>query len=157
MRTQGCIAASLVVIALTPVAASDTTKIVTVSATFAAKTSLKVSSDVLLFNVAGPDGVAVATVDFAAGARTRDGGEVVLSVEALRALAGPGGAADVDASVTFAGDGNGTHTGALAPHLQAVAGRWMGSGMRRGRIVFTLRARTPGQYSVPVRFALMTP
>lgn len=139
-------------------AASDTAVgVVVVSAQFTSRTSLKVSSDVLQFNVADPHQIAVASVEFSAGARTRNGGEVVLSVEPARAIEGPGGAADVEASLSVAGDGEGLSGGVLASSGPTVAGRWIGSGLRTGRLVFSLRAGASGSYAMPLRFVLSTP
>ena len=129
---------------------------IAVSATFESRTSLKVSSQLLQFEVDG-SGQGLATVDFSAGARTRTGGDVVLTVEPLRALEGPGGAADVETSVTFSGTGAGTLTGTLQAAGASIAGRWNGSGMRTGRLTFALRAAAVGSYTVPVRFVLSTP
>ena len=39
----------------------------------------------------------------------------------------------------------------------STVGRWRGSGLRRGRLVFTLRDGTAGPSSVPVRFVLSAP
>jgi hypothetical protein len=161
MRSLLTVAASffIAVVAFgTPAAAAETaTGSVTVTAQFGSRTSLKVSTQVLQFDVARPGDPATAVVEFSAGARTRDGGEVVLSVEPMRAIDGPGGAADVDAALTFAGDGAGTLSGALDAAATSVAGRWSGSGLRSGRLVFALRASAPGTYTVPVRFVLTTP
>ena len=137
-------------------ASGSDAKTVLVSATFASRTSLKVSSQLLQFEVA-ESGEAVAAIDFSAGARTQAGAEVMLTVEPARAVEGPGGAADVDTAVTFAGEGEGTRSGALIAHAPAVAGRWNGSGLRTGRMGFALRSAAPGRYSLPVRFVLSAP
>jgi hypothetical protein len=129
---------------------------VRVQAQFASRTSLSVSARVLQFDVTEA-GVATVAIDFAAGARIASGGEVVLSIEPERAIAGPGGAADVETALSFEGHGAGTLAGALAPHAPAVAGRWSGSGLRTGRLIFALQAAAPGYYSVPLRFVLSTP
>jgi hypothetical protein len=129
---------------------------VQVQAQFASRTSLNVSARVLQFDVTEA-GVATVAIDFAAGARIASGGEVVLSVEPERAIAGPGGAADVETTLSFDGHGAGTLAGTLAPHAAAVAGRWTGSGLRTGRLVFALHTATPGHYTVPLRFVLSTP
>ena len=144
----GVVAASLLAVA-SPVSAADTaTTSLVVSAQFASRTSLKVSTDLLQFDVARPDQPAIATVDFAAGARTQAGAEVLLSIEQLRGVEGPGGASD---------EGAGTLAGALVAAGPAVAGRWTGSGLRQGRLVFALRAGASGNYIVPVRFILSAP
>jgi hypothetical protein len=137
-------------------ASGSDAKTVVVAATVASRMSLKVSTQLLQFEVAD-GGEAVAAIDFSAGARTQTGGEVVLTVEPMRATEGPGGAADVETSVTFAGEGEGTRSGSLIANAPAVAGRWNGSGLRTGRMVFALRSAAPGSYSLPVRFVLSTP
>jgi hypothetical protein len=129
---------------------------VQVQAQFASRTSLSVSAQVLEFEVTEA-GAATVAIEFVAGARIASGGEVVLSVEPARAIAGPGGAADVETALSFEGSGAGTLAGTLAPHAPAVAGRWTGSGLRTGRLTFALRAAAPGHYSVPLRFVLSTP
>ena len=153
----GVVAASLLA-AASPVSAAETaTASAVVSAQFSSRTSLKVSTDLLHFEVAGPDQPATAAVDFAAGARTQAGAEVLLSIEQLHAVQGPGGASDLESSVSFAGEGAGTLAGALIAAGPAVAGRWIGSGMRQGRLVFALRAGASGNYMLPVRFILSAP
>jgi hypothetical protein len=122
---------------------------------FAPRTSLFVSTRMLRFEVVDPARPSLAIVDFEARARTHAGGEVVLSVESLRAAEGPG--ADVECAVTFVGEGPGTTGGALAPGGQSVVGRWAGSGRHSGHVVFALRTSMPGTYIVPVRFVLSVP
>lgn len=126
-----------------------------IRAQFAPRTSLKVSSELLQFDVA--QGTAKTTIEFSAGARTPSQGEIVLSVEPLRGLAGPGGAADVDAAITVSGEGEGLLSTRLDSTSTTVVGRWHGSGLRQGRLVFTLNASAAGIYSMPVRFVLSTP
>jgi hypothetical protein len=129
---------------------------VLVTANFTSKTSLKVSTELLHFVGTG-SGEALATVEFIAAARTRSDGDVVLTVEAMRGVDGPGGAADVETAVTFQGEGAGARSGVLSPVSASVAGRWSGSGRRTGRLVFALRAAAAGTYTVPVRFSLSAP
>ena len=62
---------------------------VSVNAQFAPRTSLRVSSEVLQFDIARPGDPATAAIEFSAGARTPSEGEIVLSVEPLRGLSGP--------------------------------------------------------------------
>lgn len=121
------------------------------------RTSLKVSSEWLHFDVAQPGGLATASIDFSAGARTAAAGSIVLSVEPLRGIEGPGGAADVDSALTVSGEGDGLVGGRIDPAHTTVVGRWQGSGLRQGRLVFSLRANAAGNYSMPVRFVLSTP
>lgn len=139
------------------VAEASATTSIAVTARFSSRTSLKVSSQLLQFSVTAPGEAALATVEFSAAARTRPAGEVVLTVEAVRAMDGPGGAADIDTAVTFSGEGEGTAAGALASAVPSVAGRWSGSGLRTGRLTFALRSAVTGSYSVPLRFVLSTP
>jgi hypothetical protein len=127
---------------------------VVVTAQFSSRTSLRVSTDVLKFDVAAAGSRATAAVDFSAGARTHTGGEVMLSVERLRSAGGT----EPESFVSFAGRGNGTLDGSLDSGLsQAAAGRWTGSGLRHGRLVFALHAGAPGAHIVPVRFILSAP
>jgi hypothetical protein len=143
-----------------PVAVSASERItVTIAATaeLHSRTSLTVSADTLRFDVTAPGSPAMVNVEFIAGARTRAGGEVVLTVEPLRGVEGPGGAADVDTAVAFAGDGDGTQAGLLRPAEPVVAGRWTGSGRRNGRLRFSLSTDTVGAYTLPVRFVLSAP
>ena len=100
---------------------------------------------------------AVAVIDVSAAARTRQSGEVVLTVEGLGSLVGPGGAADAETSLTFSGDGEGLTSGNLRPSAPAVAGRWIGSGLRTGRLTFALRSSVAGTFLLPVRFVLSAP
>jgi hypothetical protein len=130
---------------------------VTVTATFGTRTSLDVSTQLLQFETRQPGQPATASVDFAAKARTGTESEVLLSVEALRSVEESGGAADVEASVTFEGEGEGTLRGRVASAKPVVAGRWVGSGRRDGRLVFALRAGARGGYILPVRFVLSAP
>ena len=141
-----------------PAAASDAaTATLAVSVSVASRTSLRVSADVLRFDVADPSEAAVAIVDVSAGARTREGGEVVLTIEPLPAMGAAGHVKDDRAALTFAGDGDGLTRGALSASAPAIAGRWIGSGKRTGRVSFALRGRARGTYTAAVRFVLSTP
>lgn len=156
-----CLRVFLAVLAIaapsTAMAGESATASITVTAEFATRTSLKVSSQVLQFDLDNPDQPGLAAIDFAVGARTRIGGEVVLTVEPVRSVVGPEGAADILTSVTFSGTGLGTLAGALQESGTTVAGRWNGSGLRTGRLTFALRAPVSGSYTLPVRFVLSTP
>ena len=136
------------------VTASDTATVsLHVSVSVASRTSLRVSTEILQFDVTVPFEPSVASVEVSAGARTVPGGEVVLSIE--RGPATPG--ARDGGALTFVGDGEGLTRGVLDASAPAVAGRWTGSGQRRGRVSFALRGTRPGAYTVPVRFVLSTP
>ena len=131
--------------------------IITVNVHVAPRTSLTVSSRVLQFDVTQPGGTAAAAIDFTAGARLASESDVVLTDEPLHGMAGPGGASDVETDLTFVGEGDGMLTGAVAMARSTTVGRWLGSGRREGRVVFTLRANAAGAYTLPVRFVLSTP
>jgi len=148
---SSAVVASVVLSVATIASAESASATVVVAATFSSRTSLQVSSDVLQFDVASSDDPAVARVDFSARARTAGNAQVVLSVEPLHEVPGPSSA------LTFSGVGEGTLSGAVGPSGLTVAGRWMGSGLRHGTLVFALRASAPGKYSVPVRFVLSAP
>ena len=143
--------------ALSRQAAAQVTATVPALATVHARTSLVVSSELLRFDVVEPGGRASVTVDFSAAARTAAGADVVLSVEPLTGLLGPGGAADFETTLAFDGSGEGTRGGVLDAAAPTVAAHWTGSGLRRGRLTFTLRAGAPGAYQIPVRFILSAP
>ena len=151
-----CLAAALAA----PIAASSSesdTKAVSVSVSIQSRTLLRVSSEILSFNVPDTLSESTAIVEFAAGIRTRRDAEVVLTVEPLRPVDGPGGAADAGAIVSLDGNGHGDVSGVLRQGTPTVAGRWTGSGLRRGQVKFVLRAAASGIYQVPVRFVLTTP
>lgn len=127
---------------------------VAVVAEFSTVTSLRVSSQTLQFAAAQPDLPAVAVVDFVAGARTRQGGEVMLSVEPMTGLVPDEGSSDV--AVTFTGQGAGLLSGTLASTGSTPVARWTGSGLRTGRLTFSL-PQTAGAPTLPVRFVLSAP
>lgn len=126
---------------------------VVVAAQFSTRTSLKVSSQVLQFAVLSGDEAARVEVDFTAAARTRAGGEVILLVESLGPI---DDGSEGSAEVTFTGEGQGTGRGALAVDGATPVARWIGSGLRTGRLTFILRAAA-GRHTVPVRFLLAAP
>ena len=126
---------------------------VAVVAEFSTVTSLRVSSQTLQFAAAQPDLPAVAVVDFVAGARTRQGGEVMLSVEPMAGLVPDEGS---DVAVTFTGQGAGLLSGTLAPTGSTPVARWTGSGLRTGRLTFSL-PQSAGAPTLPVRFVLSAP
>jgi hypothetical protein len=132
--------------------ASDATQQLTIRTTVAPVTALHVSSQVLVFDVPADHATAATAVEYVASARTDRAGEVILSVETARAIDGPGGAADAETLLTV-----GAESAPLAGERLVVAERWMGSGTRAGRVVFTLRAAAAGRYVVPVRLVLSAP
>jgi hypothetical protein len=126
-------------------------------AAFSPRPTLTVSARVLRFRIEPGSTHADAVVDFTAAMRARPGDDVVLTVQAGKAINGPGGAADIDAVISFAGESDGVQSGAVDANRAVVAARWSGGGKRSGRLVFTLRASAPGVYSVPVTYLLVTP
>jgi hypothetical protein len=127
------------------------------TATFAPRPTLTISAHVLQFRLEPGSTDADAVVDFTAAMRARPGDDVVLTIQPVTAIQGPGGAADVDAVVTFTGEGRGLQTGVLDATRAVAAARWSGGGKRSGRLVFTLRASVAGVYAVPVTYLLGTP
>lgn len=158
MRVRFSVLAGLLLLVPAPpaLASQDAIAKVTVAANVSTRTSLRVSSELLTFDLQRPGAPATAAVEFSAAARVPAGSLVVLTVEPLEAVSGPGGAADVETAVTFDGDGPGTVAGTLT-QMPSMAGRWSGSGVRQGRLVFTLHASASGHYTVPVRFVISTP
>ncbi len=142
--------------------AQQATHTVTFGVTFANRTSLTTSSSVLEVPQVALDAsgsAVVGTIEFQAAARTRGDGEVVLTVEALRdigSLTG-GGPANAAVAIEFSGTDAGVVPGALSDTPQ-VAGRWVGPGLRRGQLTFTLRGtgRVSGGV-IPLRFVLSAP
>ena len=126
-------------------AVQQASQAISATATFAPRTSLQVSSQVLQFHVTDGSSVAEASVEFAAGARTRNGGDVMLVVEAPPLP--PGGA------LTMAAGTEGTIATAVVQDAPTVVARWVGAGLRTGRVTFQLKA-APGRYEIPVRFLL---
>jgi hypothetical protein len=150
--------ASVLTAGFTPALAAETaTASVSVTATFTTRTSLEVSTQTLHFDADGRGHPATASVDFAAKARTGATSEVVLCVEPLRAADGLAGITNVEAAVTFEGQGEGMLGGRIAAARPVMVGRWIGSGRRHGRVVFVLRAAAAGTYVLPVRFILSAP
>lgn len=159
MRNSRLLLIALVLAPFAGVAAAEdvATANVTVNLNVGTRTSLKVSSRVLQFDVTKAGETATAALDFTAGARLSSGADVVLTVEPLLAVTGPGGAAEADCALTFTGEGEGILAGVVSTAHGTIVGRWVGSGMREGRLIFTLRADAAGNYSLPVRFVLSTP
>jgi hypothetical protein len=111
------------------------------SAAVLPRAAVQVSTQLLHFHVTSPDEEAVATLDFVVGARAQSDSEVRLILE------------PVLSSMTFAGEGDGTLSGTASTDEETTAARWIGGGLRTGRLRFTLRA-APGTYTVPVRLAV---
>ncbi len=156
-NVRSIVAMLVVVTCSTPpvTAAADDVKGVTVRVNIRTATSLRVSSSLLRFDVSDPASPATVEIQFAAGGRTYKGGDVVLTVEAAGTVETPDGVRSQDLAIGYEGEGQ---AGTLAAAAPSTAGRWMGSGFRQGRVLFTLRGATvPGTYQLPVKFALSTP
>ena len=146
---------ALVLCGRTGSAEDVTSRSVVVNVNLVTRTALKVSSDRLQFDVPGMGGAATASIAFTAGARMPAGCDVVLTVEPLEPMDGSAGVRDAD--ISFTGEGPGMLAGSIAAGRSTVVGRWQGSGVREGRVVFTLRAAAGGSYSLPIRVVLSTP
>lgn len=132
---------------------------IVINARVGAATSLRVSESVLRVSASsGRRFSVVGMIDLEAAARTRTDGDVLLTVEALTspdALAG--GATGGHVEIDFAGAADGLESGTLSTTPQ-IAGRWVGSGVRRGRLTFTLRSDGDVAGGVlPLRFVLTAP
>lgn len=154
----GCLAVALLAHPAALLAQSgDRSVAVIATATIAPRTSLKTSARVLEFRIEPGTTEAVAVVEFTAAARALPDAEVLMTVTPDGGLIGPGGAADVDAELTFSGEGSGIPGGTLTLTESSTTARWTGGGLRNGRLVFKLRASSPGDYKLPVRFAVRIP
>ena len=80
---------ALGVCASTAAAEDVATGNITVNVTVAPRTSLKVSSNLLQFDMTQPGAIATAAVEFTAGARLASGSDVVLTVEPWRGWKAP--------------------------------------------------------------------
>ncbi|MCX6546275.1 MAG: hypothetical protein NTV05_17925 [Acidobacteria bacterium] len=145
-----------------PIHASEgATTLVRFKSDVSASTSLRVSSSVLRIGPqtgSGADAVVIGTIDYRAAARTRSDGEVVLTVEAQADLTALPGPATGESVIEFEGVGFGARDGVLRPDVPEVAGRWVGSGVRTGQLIFTLRGSAAATgMAVPLRFVISLP
>jgi hypothetical protein len=125
--------------------AQQVTERVTAQATFAPRTSLQVSSQVLRFEVTDASIPAEATVEYAAGARTRNDGEVMLVVRIPLEMSGM--------TLTVSGGTTAAVSRVVTRGESTVVARWVGGGRKTGHLQFQLRA-APGVYAIPVSFEL---
>jgi hypothetical protein len=150
VRLPASVVAGLLIVAVNATAAETARSSVTVMATFSSRTTLQVSSDLLQFDVTQPQTPATASIDFLAAARTHAGDVVVLSIE-------PVVSSLFLSTLSFSGEGEGTRSGTVAADRLSIAGQWVGSGIRHGRLVFTLHADATGAFTVPIRLVLSAP
>jgi hypothetical protein len=130
--------------------------------TFRTITSLRLSDHVLVItpraaNDEGP--VSAGAIDFRAAARTSGDGEVLLTVEPLAPIQSlSGGASEGATTVGFEGSGDGAQSGLLSDAGPEIAARWVGGGLREGRLSFTVRGPVAPRGGVlPLRFLLTAP
>lgn len=142
-------------------ASSQDSAVVQLRAVVQPRLSLHVSDRALTIPATAPGEIAprvVGVVTFKAAARAGANQEVVMTVEALSDVGQLGGPSDGGAVLEFSGDGEGTLDGVLDAHTPIVAGRWMSSGVREGRLTFTVRGDGgPNGAVVPLRFVLSAP
>jgi hypothetical protein len=145
------------------VTASDQSVAVTrFQATIRASTRLSVSDHVLMIapRQTGDQGpLNAGAIEFRAWARTASDGEVILTVEPLASIASlSGGASGTETTIGFEGSGDGAQTGALSDAHPETVARWVGSGLRTGRLIFTVRGPvSPQGGTLPLRFLLAAP
>ena len=143
--------AAAILFALPPVHVMGETarSTITVAATIGARTSLKLSSDTVRLGAGAAGQRAVGSVTFSAAARTRADGEVLLTVERID---------DTSAGeLNFASTAEGSAEGAFVHGKPAVAGRWVGSGHRRGTVTLSGSVSNEPTVDVPLRFLLTAP
>jgi hypothetical protein len=169
LRTARLAAAALVAAAVAAtlggaLGASDQFVAITrFQATIRTSTSLRVSDDVLVIaprQTAGEAPLIAGAIEFRAAARTASDGEVILTIEPLAPLSSlsGGGAGDGATTVAFEGSGDGAQSGALSDTRPETAARWIGSGLRTGRLTFTVRGPvSPHGATLPLRFVLAAP
>jgi hypothetical protein len=129
---------------------------VKVTAQLSSRTSLRVSNDLLQFEVVYPTQPVMVSVGFAAGARTFPDGAVLLSFEMVEHVRGIDGLPHGGATLTLMNEDGGTLT-EVKPGVPTTARHWVGSGLRTGHLVLALRAETAGRYMVPIRVTLSAP
>lgn len=116
------------------------------------RTSLRVSTSRLRFDVAADGRVAAAAADYRAAARTAARGHVVLTIQPDGALEASDGADTTGLAVSCGGEAGARPL--TAGHPQVV-GRWTGSGVRQGTVSCRLvGAAAPARYFQPVKFVV---
>ncbi len=113
--------------------------------TFVPRLSLHVSARVLTFHVTG-SAPAEASIDLSAGVRIATGTVVELVADVSQAVPG---------ALTIVDGLEGTTPTALTEGTPTVVAKWVGNGLRTGRVTFRL-AGAPGVYQVPISLRLTT-
>jgi hypothetical protein len=149
------LAAAIVAVATSPsLHAADAAKQVLLTAQVGPASSLRVSPEPVVFTLLPGQERATAAIEYLALVRTARDAEVLLILEPVEGIECAGGAADVEAALSF--DSGGGPRG-LLPGAPTLAARWMGSGSRSGQITLTLRAALAGVCVVPLRLQLVLP
>ena len=163
LLTAALLAAGLCAALGAALAASDQSIAITrFQATIRTQTALHLSDDVLTIapRRAGDIGpLSAGAIEFRAAARTSSGGEVILTVEPLEPIASlAGGAGESPTTIAFEGSGEGAQSGALNDARPETVARWVGSGLRTGRLTFTVHGPvSPQGATLPLRFVLTAP
>jgi hypothetical protein len=128
------------------------TQVLSLQTSLAPRTSLRVSTSRLRFDVAADGSVTGAAADYRAAARTAAQGRVVLTIQPDGALVGPGGSAATGLAVRC---GEAAGAAPLKAGRSQVVGRWTGSGVWQGSVNCRLEGATaPGSYFQPVNFVV---
>lgn len=136
----------------------ETRTTLTMAATVDSRTSLRVSSSHVRFDIVEGTPAEPAFVDFIVAARARADGDVVLTVEAVGRLERLSGGRSAGEHVVVWFQGEGEHAGALTETTPQVAGAWKGSGVRHGRVAFRLLgAPVAAAYVQELKFVLSAP
>ena len=118
----------------------------------APRTSLRVSTSRLRFDVAADGSVAGAAADYRAAARTAAQGHVVLTIQPDGALEAPDGSRTTGLAVRC---GEAAGATPLTVGLPQIVGRWTGSGVWQGTVSCRLQgAAAPGSSFQPVNFVV---
>jgi hypothetical protein len=130
----------------------------TMTASLDTRTSLRVSSSQVRFELVDGTPPAPVFVEFTVAARVRANTDVVLTVEAVGRLEGPSENTSTSEDVVLWFQGEGARAGTLTEGVPHVAGAWKGSGVRRGRVAFGLRGTlAAGEYLQALHFVVSTP
>jgi hypothetical protein len=133
-------------------AQSVATHALSLQTSLAPRTSLRVSTSRLRFDVVADGKVAGAAADYRAAARTAAHGHVVLTIQPDGALESPDGSRTTGLAV-LCGDAAGSVP--LTVGRPQAVGRWTGSGVWQGTVSCRLQGATaPGSYFQPVNFVV---